>query len=149
IERDNFFSSMRLLHAWHAFWKCDSQRRKLHRPPRASLARRMPALRLPCFETEEAHAVSRNQQVMKRAFRRSGEGRGRSWQPAPGIARSMQSEEHRSRERALRRGNGIEQSERQPARPANERKIVAEDSNQTVRESDAGHAIDAACARVA
>src|SRR6185436_17527931 len=67
----------------------------------------------------------------------------------PRRARLADAEQHRARERALRRRNGVEQSERQPARPANERKIVAEQPDEAMRERDAGHPIGAPAARIA
>jgi hypothetical protein len=53
------------------------------------------------------------------------------------------------RECALRWRNGIEQSKRQPSRPANERQVVAEEANESVRERDARHSIRAPAARIA
>src|SRR5512143_419871 len=58
-------------------------------------------------------------------------------------------EQHRARERSLRRRQGVEQSERQPAGPAQEREVVAEEVDETVRERDAGPAVGPPAARVA
>src|ERR1700687_3726865 len=58
-------------------------------------------------------------------------------------------EQHRTRERALYRRNRIEQSERQPARPAHKRKIVAEPPDETMRERDSGHPIGATGGEIA
>src|SRR5262252_4365505 len=60
----------------------------------------------------------------------------------------MQSEQHRARERALRCGHRAEQSKCQPPRPAHEWNVVAEDSDQAVRERDARDAVGAADARI-
>src|SRR5512135_1662739 len=43
-------------------------------------------------------------------------------------------EQHRARERSLRGRHGVEQSERQPAGPAQERAVVAEEVDETVGE---------------
>jgi hypothetical protein len=61
----------------------------------------------------------------------------------------VQSEEHRTRKCALRRGHRAKQSKRQPARPADERRVVPENADETVRERDAGDAIGAPGVQIA
>ena len=51
---------------------------------------------------------------------------------------STNAEQHRARERALRWRQRIEKSERQPARPAHVRQVVAENADEPMRERDAG-----------
>ena len=60
-----------------------------------------------------------------------------------------EAEQHRPREGALRRWQRVEKSERQPARPAHERNIVAEQIDEAVGERDARPAIGPAAARFA
>src|SRR5690242_6252447 len=56
-------------------------------------------------------------------------------------ARSVNAEQHRARESTLGRRHRIERRQRKPARPANERKIGAEQVHEAVCESDARESI--------
>jgi hypothetical protein len=60
---------------------------------------------------------------------------------------SANAEQHRAGERSFRQRNGVEQSERQPARPAQQRKVVAEQADESVRERDTRHPIRPPAAR--
>jgi hypothetical protein len=61
-------------------------------------------------------------------------------------AASAHAVEHRPRKRALERGNGIEESESQPARSGKQRMGARESVDQPVRHRHAGPAIGAAAA---
>ena len=64
-------------------------------------------------------------------------------------ARSADAEQHRARERALRRGTASSKVSANPRGQRNERKIVAEQADESVRERDARHPVGAPAARIA
>src|SRR5262249_18046018 len=53
----------------------------------------------------------------------------------------LQAEQHRARERTLRRRKGVEKSERQPAHPIERCDVVAEQIDESIGERYAGEAI--------